>query len=450
MAKRLWDKGDALDSVVHAFTVGNDPEIDRQLVYWDALASAAHARMLAEVGLIGAADANALLEQLAQIATLGKNGNFPIPRELEDCHTAIEARLTEQLGDPGRKINTGRSRNDQVLVAMRLLIRDNLCRGLEHLADFVGCTLKRAESVGHLPMPGYTHLQAAMPASTAMWLLAFAEHGLEVLQAGLALYQGLNCNPLGAAAGFGTPLPINRELTARLLGFNRVQRNPINIQNSRGRYELQYLRWVVDAASISEKLAWDCELFSTSEFGLLKLPVEFTTGSSIMPQKRNADVAELLRARTARLRGLEDELRWVTSKLPSSYHRDYQYTKEPLIRAAAELDELLPVAALLVERLQFNEEVLKTSLSPELVATYDAYRRVRAGVAFRQAYQQSAVALQAGEIEAGNYAQEFKAVTASIDQELVAAKAELDSILKLLQTLRTSTSNALERLFISI
>lgn len=399
MAKRLWDKGGSLDEAVQQFTVGNDPILDLELVRWDCFGSAAHAQMLGRVGILKPKDVSALLGALLEVREQALAGTFVIPAELEDGHTAIEAALVERLGESGKRIHAGRSRNDQVITAMRLFERARLLDLLLELSRWSAAMSKRADEIGSIDMPGYTHLQRAMPSSIGMWMHAFIEGALSAMRHGLAVLEGLDANPLGAAAGFGASLPLDRELTASLMGFSRVQRSPIDVQNSRGRLELRLLHWCEEVASLIEKLAWDMQLYFSEEFGFLDLPNELTTGSSIMPQKRNPDVLELLRARAARVRGAAGELAWVVAKMPSNYHRDYQYTKEPVMRALRETKESLAMITRVTEAFSVNREALQAAMTPELYATYYAYRLVQSGKPFRDAYRETAEKVAAGSID---------------------------------------------------
>lgn len=394
--RRLWDKGRPLDELVHRFTVGDDPHWDRLLVAADCAGSAAHARALHHAKLLTDAELGALLGALREIAADAARDAFDIPAALEDCHTAIEARLIERCGPTGEKIHTGRSRNDQVATAIRLYLRGALLDRLALLSDFAATTLARIERDGAIAMPGYTHMQPAMPSSVGQWLHANVEGALEQLRAGLALDERLDACPLGTGAGFGVPLALDRALTAKLLGFSRVQRSAIDVQNSRGRHERDFARWTADTGAIVEKLACDLMLFTTAEFGFFRLPESLTTGSSIMPQKRNPDVLELLRGRAARLRARAVELDWIIGKLPSSYHRDWQLTKEPAFRAAADLTDLLQVAERVVDLFEVDAGRLAAAMRPELYATLAALRATQAGTPFRQAYRQIADELRAG------------------------------------------------------
>ncbi len=394
--ERLWEKGERLDALVHRFTVGDDPACDRHLVHWDCLGSAAHARTLARAGLLTEVELSTLLTGLAEVDGLHALGRFDIPPELEDCHTAIESFLVLRDGPSGGKIHTGRSRNDQVAVVMRLYLRHQALEWMGALQAFIQALLERAERDGQTPMPGYTHMQPAMPSSIGQWLHGLAEGALEQMRAGLDLLERLDSCPLGSGAGFGVPLPIDRAYTARLLGFARVQRSPVDVQNSRGRLEKYFVRLGADILAVLEKFACDTLWFSMPEFGFFALPEGFTTGSSIMPQKHNPDVLELLRGRAARLRARVLELELVAAKLPSGYQRDLQLTKEPALRTAGDVSESLCVAERVVRGLRLDAQRLHAAMRPELYAAHAALELTRGGVPFREAYRRVAARL-AGE-----------------------------------------------------
>jgi len=396
MNERLWAKDVPLDEVIHRFTVGEDPDTDLSLLAWDAQGSAAHAKMLAATGLIPAADAAALVRALQGIAERARQGTFPIPAHLEDGHTAIEADLTQQLGPAGARIHLGRSRNDQVILALRLYLRDALVRLGLRVADLAEGFLAFAKANRDTPLPGYTHLRRAMPSTFGLWAAAFAEGLLEELEALQGVYGRLDRCPLGSAAGFGVPLPIDRGLTAKLLGFSKVQRSPIDVQNSRGRHETAVLQWAASAGGVLEKFLWDVSLYSTEEFGFLKLPDAFTTGSSIMPQKKNPDVVELARGRCRELRGAAGLIEQIASGLPSSYHRDLQLLKRPLVTALHSADELFAVLKPLLPALQVQAATTAAACTDELYAAHQAYVLVQSGLPFREAYRQVARALQDG------------------------------------------------------
>ena len=394
--ERLWAKDLPLDVTIHRFTVGEDPDTDLTLLPWDALGSAAHAKMLAATGLLEASDAAALVRGLKRISNLARQNAFPIPPHLEDGHTAIEADLTRSLGPVGQRIHLGRSRNDQVILAFRLYLRDALLRLGFRVSDLAEAFLAFARTNQAVPLPGYTHLRRAMPSTFGMWAVAFAEGLQEELEALQSVYQRLDRCPLGSAAGFGVPLPIDRELTAKLLGFSKVQRSPIDVQNSRGRHETALLQWAASTGGVLEKFLWDVSFYSTEEFGFLKLPDAFTTGSSIMPQKKNPDVVELARGRCRELRGTAGLVEQIGSGLPSSYHRDLQLLKRPVILGLRQAEELFGVLARLVPALQVNAAATAAATTDELYAAHQAYVYVQEGLPFREAYRKVAQQLQEG------------------------------------------------------
>jgi len=392
----LWAKDLPLDVAIHRFTVGEDPDTDLTLLPWDCLGSAAHAKMLAATGLLEASDAGALVRGLKRISNLARQNAFPIPPHLEDGHTAIEADLTRSLGAVGQRIHLGRSRNDQVILAFRLYLRDALLRLGLRVSDLAEAFLAFARAYQDVPLPGYTHLRRAMPSTFGMWAAAFAEGLLEELEALQSVYQRLDRCPLGSAAGFGVPLPIDRELTAKLLGFSKVQRSPIDVQNSRGRHETAMLQWAASTGGVIEKFLWDVSFYSTEEFGFLKLPDAFTTGSSIMPQKKNPDVVELGRGRCRELRGTAGLVEQIASGLPSSYHRDLQLLKRPVILGLRQAEELFSVLVRLIPALEVNAEATATASTDELYAAHQAYVYVQGGLPFREAYRKVAQQLQDG------------------------------------------------------
>ncbi|WLT31436.1 argininosuccinate lyase [Geothrix sp. PMB-07] len=404
----LWAKDLPLDVAIHRFTVGDDPDTDLTLLPWDALGSAAHAKMLAATGLLDSADAAALVRGLKRIANLAKQNAFPIPPHLEDGHTAIEADLTRSLGPVGQRIHLARSRNDQVILAFRLYLRDALLRLGLRVSDLAAAFLAFARDHQHVALPGYTHLRRAMPSTFGMWAAAFAEGLLEELEALQSVYQRLDRCPLGSAAGFGVPLPIDRALTAKLLGFSKVQCSPIDVQNSRGRHETALLQWAASTGGVLEKFLWDVSFYSTEEFGFLKLPDAFTTGSSIMPQKKNPDVVELARGRCRELRGTAGLVDQIGSGLPSSYHRDLQLLKRPVIMGLRQADELFGVLVRLIPALKVNAEATSAASTDELYAAHQAYVYVQGGLPFREAYRKVAQ-----QIQEGTFAPDRAALTAT-------------------------------------
>ncbi len=393
---RLWEKGLPLDADMHRFSVGDDPVLDQRLIPFDALGSAAHARMLAHTGLMPVKDAQALVDALAEIALRARRGKIGIDPAQEDCHTAIEQLLTQQLGDAGKRIHLGRSRNDQVILALRLYMRDALLGIATQAAQLVGTFIKFAHAHADESLPGYTHLRRAMPSSFGMWAGSFAAGLGEELVAMQSVYARLDRCPLGAAAGFGVPLPLDREYLARLLGFSGVQISPADVMNSRGRHELALVNELASVGLVLEKFLWDVVLYSMPEFGFLDLPEAFTTGSSIMPQKCNPDVVELARARCRELRGHAAMLQELAGGLPSSYHRDFQLLKKPLFAALDTAHALLTILVRLVPSLNVNAERAHAACGDELYAAHEATRLAQQGLPFRDAYQRVAQQLQNG------------------------------------------------------
>ena len=383
----LWAKDLALDAAIHRFTVGRDPELDLALYGFDCIASAAHVRMLASVDLISQGDAAALLAALQAQYELSIAGAVRIEDSQEDCHTALEAALVAATGEAGKRIHLARSRNDQVLVALRLYLRaqlNELGAGVLALARVLA---QFADDFKDAAMPGYTHMRKAMPSSFGLWAAGYAEALVEELDASFGVHARIDRCPLGAAAGYGVPLPIDRALTAQLLGFAGVQRAATDCINSRGRHEQALLDWCVSIASNLEKLLWDLSLFSTGEFGFLQLPDAYTTGSSIMPQKRNPDVIELARAKCRALRGIAETHRNIMTGLPGSYHRDFQLGKAPLMEGVQTTQELLRVITRMIPALTVNQSAAKSACTDELYAAEAAYQLVAGGMAFRDAYR---------------------------------------------------------------
>ncbi len=399
MSAPLWAKGLPLDAVIHRFTVGEDPVIDRALLVHDAQGSAAHARMLGEAGLIPDADARVLIDALRELKAAAERGEIEITTEQEDAHTALEHALVARVGEAGKRVHLGRSRNDQVLLALRLLLRERLiglCAQVHALAASLLAFARAHESVD---LPGYTHLRRAMPSSFGQWAVGYVEGLLEELEAAHCVWARLDRCPLGAAAGFGVPLPLKRERVATLLGFSRVQRSPVDAMNSRGRHEQALLDWLQSIAHTLEKLCWDLSLYSTEEFGFVRLPDAFTTGSSIMPQKRNPDVLELARGRCRELRGIAQWHREIVTGLPGSYHRDFQLHKKPLLAGMDAASATIDVLTRLIPVLVVDVKRTRAAMSDELYAAHQAYVLVASGQSFRDAYRAVGEAVMAGRFE---------------------------------------------------
>lgn len=389
MAK-LWEKGYSLDRSVERFTVGRDYLLDRRLIVADAAASIAHVRSLAAIEVLPAEEAEAIERELRAIARDGFSGRIEITPEDEDCHTVIEARLTDKLGALGSRVHTGRSRNDQVTAATRLYTRESLIAISEGVLILVTRLLERAEQEEETVMPGRTHLQVAMLTTFGHWLASWAELFMDDL-AIIETYATLNDrNPLGSAASYGVPLPLDRERSAAEMGFAGVQNNTLAVQHSRGALDAGIVGALAALSTSLGRMAQDLMLFTLPELGYVRLPVSLCSGSSIMPQKKNPDVLELLRARAGVVDGWASQCRAVVRSLPSGYNRDLQDTKEPLLRALEMVEEELEVAWLVIDRLQPDRERMRDALDAELFATDYVYKLVRDGVPFREAYRRAA------------------------------------------------------------
>ncbi len=399
MSEMLWAKGLPLDEQLHAFTVGNDPIIDLQLLPFDAEGSAAHARMLGGCGLLPENEAKALVAALRRLKDKSERGELAITREQEDGHTALEVALTKELGPTGGGIHLARSRNDQVQTALRLLMRVRLLDLGEALVNCASAFVDFARTHSSTLLPGYTHMRRAMPSSWGMWGVAFAEGLIEDVEQLPPLWSRIDRCPLGAAAGFGVPLKLDRERAAKLLGFSRVQRSPIDVMNSRGRHEQAIAAWIVSSAATLEKALWDLLIWSTEEFNFVRLPDTFTTGSSLMPQKQNPDVLELARGRCRELRGLATLLSDLSGGLPSSYHRDQQLLKAPFFEIVAKGEQLFDVVTRLLPGLEINKQACAIACSKEVHAASEACRLAAEGMPFRAAYGRVARQLQHGSFE---------------------------------------------------
>ncbi len=396
----LWAKGLPLDQAIHRFTVGEDPQLDLQLLPFDCLGSAAHARMLSEVGLLTEADGQQLVQALADLYPKLLAHQLVIDPALEDGHTALEAALVERVGDTGKRIHLGRSRNDQVVLALRLLQRQSIVDLGHGLVELARSLQRFAQSHADQALPGFTHMRRAMPSSVGQWAVAYVEGLIEELDALPGLWQRLDRCPAGSAAGFGVPLTIDRQRSAELMGFSRVQRATIDAQNGRARHSQAILDWLASVALGLEKLCWDLCLYSGDEYGYFALPDAATTGSSIMPNKRNPDVAELGRGRCRELYGLAQTHRQIMSGLPSSYHSDFQLGKAPLLSALNLSGELFDVLRRVVDGLQVRADRADAAMSSDLYAADRASQLAASGMPFRDAYRQVAAELAAGDFAA--------------------------------------------------
>jgi argininosuccinate lyase len=390
MSDLLWQKpGVKVDTRIQKFLAGEDVLLDREFFLFDIQASDAHAEGLQRIGILDAAELAALKHELALLAEDFRNGAFVLDERFEDGHSAIEARLIERLGDAGRRIHTGRSRNDQILVATRLWLKDRLTQLAVLCRESAAVALARAEADSALPLPGYTHLQRAVVSSAGMWWAAWAEGFIDDAVRAIDTLQWIDANPLGSAAGYGVNLPLARDHTTQALGFGRMQVSAAYAQLSRGKFEMAAIEALASALLDLRRLAWDLSLFTSAEFNFVALPAQYTTGSSIMPNKRNPDVIELMRASYASATAARTEIEQLLS-LPSGYHRDLQYSKGAIFHAFGRGLGALELLPDLLRSLEWKPEAMRAALDPSLYATDLALDLAREGVPFRDAYRQAA------------------------------------------------------------
>ena len=387
---KLWDKGYSIDTAIENFTVGKDKELDLLLATHDILGTMAHVTMLEHVGLLSKEDLAVLLPALRALYKEAEAGHFVIEDGIEDVHSQVELMLTRQLGEVGKKVHTGRSRNDQVLVDLKLFTRAEIEKTMGLVERLFDVLQTRSEETKALLMPGYTHLQVAMPSSFGLWLGAYAEALTDDMRLLVAAYEQANLNPLGSAAGYGSSAPLNRTMTTQLLGFADLDYNAIYAQMNRGRMERTVAFAYSSVAETLGRLAMDCCMFNSQNFGFIKLPDTMTTGSSIMPHKKNPDVFELIRAHANRICALPDTIRHITTNLPVGYFRDMQLLKEVYFPLFEEMNSLLEITTYAVENMQLKEDVMANPLYMPAFSVEEVNRRVENGVAFRDAYRQVA------------------------------------------------------------
>lgn len=386
--KKLWQKGKIkLQSIVDEYCFKEGVELDNHLVVEDVLGSIAHAQMLSKIGIITDKEFLKLKKCLIEVISLKQKGQFTILPNDEDVHTKVENYLIQKLGDLGKKIHTGRSRNDQVLVDLRLFSKDKLLQVVNSSLQLIEVFDEVAKKYEWIPMPGYTHMQKAMPSSVGMWAGSFAESLLDDLKLLKAAYELNDQSPLGTGAAYGVSLPIDRELTAKLLGFSKVQNNSLYTQVSRPKIQLAIMQSFVQVMLTLSRFAQDLLLFTTSEFNFFTVAPELCTGSSIMPQKKNLDVMEYIRAKTQVVIGYEQMVASITAGLPSGYNGDFGETKGPFIKSFEIVLKTVEVLNLAVESIKPNIDILKKAMTSELYATHFAYQYVKKGMPFREAYQ---------------------------------------------------------------
>ena len=398
MATKLWEKNVQLNKEIERFTVGRDRELDVFLAKYDVLGSMAHITMLESIGLLAADELKILLEELREIYKLADEGKLVIEDGIEDVHSQVELMLTRKLGVVGKKIHSGRSRNDQVLVDLKLYARSEIRTIAEAANSLFNELQKQSEKYKNVLMPGYTHMQVAMPSSFGLWFGAYAESLADDMQLLLAAYRVTNRNPLGSAAGYGSSFPLDRQMTTDLLGFDSMDYNVVYAQMGRGKTERNIAFAMAGIASTLSKLAFDACLFNSQNFGFVKLPAECTTGSSIMPHKKNPDVFELIRAKSNKLQSLPVQITMMMNNLPSGYSRDFQLIKEVFMPAFEELIDCLQMTEYIIARTEVNEHIIADSRYDAMFSVEEVNRRVLSGTSFRDAYKQVGL-----EIEAGNF-----------------------------------------------
>ncbi|MBN2331355.1 MAG: argininosuccinate lyase [Candidatus Aenigmarchaeota archaeon] len=386
---KLWENGNGVGvhEKVEEFTAGEDIRLDQQLVEWDAIGSMAHASMLNKIGIITHSELMDLKKALVDVVNLQEKGKFRIELKDEDVHTKIENYLTETLGNVGKKIHTGRSRNDQVMVDLRLYTKEKLLKIEKNLLTLCKEMARFADLHKDVPMPGYTHFQKAMPSSVGLWAMAYVESFLDDLKMLKTAYSINDQNPLGSAAGYGVPLDLDRDLTTKLLGFGSLQNNVLYVQNSRGKIESIVLSALMQIMLDLGKLSNDVILYSTDEFGFFKIGERFRTGSSIMPKKRNPDILELVRGKVNIITSSLNQVIGTIKTLPSGYQRDLQETKEPLIKSLGVTNNSLEMVVLAVRDISVSRERLIQSFSSGIFATDEAFKLVSQGIPFRDAYK---------------------------------------------------------------
>lgn len=393
---KLWDKGTSVNKLIEDFTVGKDRELDVYLAKYDVLGSMAHAIMLESIGLLTAGEKTDLLAELKSIYKEVEAGRFKIEDSIEDVHSQVELMLTRKLGDVGKKIHSGRSRNDQVLLDLKLFTRSEIQKIVDSVTELFSLLISQAEKYKNVLMPGYTHLQVAMPSSFGLWFSAYAESLVDDLEILQAAYKITNQNPLGSAAGYGSSFPLNRTMTTELLGFNTMNYNVVYAQMGRGKMEKTVAMALASIAATISKLSFDVCLFMSQNFGFVGLPDELTTGSSIMPHKKNPDVFELVRSHCNKIQAVPNQITLMVNNLPSGYFRDLQIIKEVFLPLFEEMDDCLKITAFAVSNIKVNDGIINDDRYKYVFSVEDVNRLVQNGVPFRDAYKQVGKQIEAG------------------------------------------------------
>lgn len=396
MAAKLWEKKVQMTAEIEKFTVGRDRELDLYLAQYDVLGSMAHITMLESIGLLTKEELKLLLSELKDIYHCAEQGKFVIEEGVEDVHSQVELMLTRKLGDIGKKIHSGRSRNDQVLVDLKLFIRDKLKDITELVENLFEELISKSNQYKDVLMPGYTHLQIAMPSSFGLWFGAYAESLADDMLYLQAAFKMANRNPLGSAAGYGSSFPLNRQMTTDLLGFDSMDYNVVYAQMGRGKTERNVAFSMASVAGTLAKLAFDACMFNSQNFGFVKLPEDCTTGSSIMPHKKNPDVFELIRAKSNKLQALPQQIILIMNNLPCGYFRDLQVIKEVFLPSFKELEDCLQMTAYIINRMEVNEHILDNPIYDNIFSVEEVNRLVYDGVPFRDAYKKVGLEIQAG------------------------------------------------------
>jgi len=393
---KLWDKGYTINNLVEKFTVGNDRILDLKLAEFDIAGNKAHAKMLHKIGLLTADELAGIEQVLEEILEEVKAGTFQIDENFEDVHSKIEYVLTQKLGETGKKIHTARSRNDQVLVDLHLFFKSEIEQIKKHIDALFKTLTGLADKYQHVIMPGYTHTQVAMPSSFGLWFSAYAETFIDDVILLNAVYEIADQNPLGSAAGYGSSFPIDRDLTTEELKFKYLKINSIAAQMSRGKLEKSLAFAIASTAGTLSKLANDIILFMSQNFNFLTFPKELTTGSSIMPHKKNPDVFELIRAKANKLQALPNEIILITNNLTTGYHRDFQLLKETVFPAVESVKEILSVADFMLNHIQINESIMQNEIYDMIYSVELVNELVQKGMSFREAYQKVGAQIQEG------------------------------------------------------